>query len=332
MSRGRRVPQSHGGGSSQSNPVLSALQNIFDLDIHRKPNGTFTFDMGGVEWNAPFPSELDAIAGALMHIRDVYDQQSGAQSVGQAIEAYFAKDGLTITKYEGGWLAHWQDAEHPVDPMQYYERTGRPRKLYATRDEAVIAGIEQGEENLIENRTAAVWETYLTLSMAIEKIIGATVHETTGGDGKLTGRWVYAFGETVSTQAYASDAEAVSAALEAYITTHRLRPRPHGHVGDPPAGVTITLTAPSATGAVYDIIQDDDAYVLCPVCGFDYVHEGIPYTVKGNDHGDAWEGRGDLIVVPFDGECGHTWELCFGHHKGQTTAFVRNINKDETRP
>ena len=63
--------------------------------------------------------------------------------------------------------------------------------------------------------------------------------------------------------------------------------------------------------------------LVCPVCSFEYNHIGEPRKVSGNDNYDAWQGRGDLLVVPFKAECGSEWEICFGFHKGQTNAFVR---------
>lgn len=72
---------------------------------------------------------------------------------------------------------------------------------------------------------------------------------------------------------------------------------------------------------------DDHANVcsmlVCPDCGFEYNHIGEPRKVSGNDNYDAWAGRGDLLVIPFSGECGSEWEMCFGFHKGNTDVFVR---------
>jgi hypothetical protein len=62
----------------------------------------------------------------------------------------------------------------------------------------------------------------------------------------------------------------------------------------------------------------------CPVCHFDCIHEGAPYVVPGHDNYEAgWDGRGDLVVVPMEGECGSRFDLCFGFHKGQLMSFVR---------
>ena len=72
---------------------------------------------------------------------------------------------------------------------------------------------------------------------------------------------------------------------------------------------------------------DDHANIysmlVCPDCGFEYIHIGEPRKVSGNDNYDAWSGRGDLLVIPFSGECGSEWEICFGFHKGNTDVFVR---------
>jgi hypothetical protein len=63
--------------------------------------------------------------------------------------------------------------------------------------------------------------------------------------------------------------------------------------------------------------------LVCPVCGGENNQIGQPRTVKGSDSYEAWDGRGDLMAIPFDGECGSEWEMCFGFHKGSTNAFVR---------
>ena len=58
--------------------------------------------------------------------------------------------------------------------------------------------------------------------------------------------------------------------------------------------------------------------LACPACGSTYQHDAHEsQTVEG------WGGRGDLLVVPMEGECGHRWEMCFGSHEGETFAFVR---------
>lgn len=63
--------------------------------------------------------------------------------------------------------------------------------------------------------------------------------------------------------------------------------------------------------------------LVCPICSFEYTHIGEPRKVSGNENYEAWPGRGDLLVIPFSGECGSKWEICFGFHKGNTNVFVR---------
>jgi hypothetical protein len=62
--------------------------------------------------------------------------------------------------------------------------------------------------------------------------------------------------------------------------------------------------------------------VLCPLCGYDYVHPTAVASHDGEDAYRAWSGRGDAVTVGMWGECGHTWTLCLGHHKGATFLFV----------
>jgi hypothetical protein len=77
----------------------------------------------------------------------------------------------------------------------------------------------------------------------------------------------------------------------------------------------------------YDYFGDCPEYkrVLCPVCGHKNNHLGSkPQTIDGKDNYEAgWGGRGDLAVIPIDGECGHVWEMCLGFHKGDVVVFVR---------
>ncbi|GEM_PF-6562116 len=60
----------------------------------------------------------------------------------------------------------------------------------------------------------------------------------------------------------------------------------------------------------------------CPECGFYYAHPHPPEVIDGKDNSEAgWGGRGSLIRILFEGECGHSWYICFGFHKGQVIAF-----------
>lgn len=82
---------------------------------------------------------------------------------------------------------------------------------------------------------------------------------------------------------------------------------------------------------VSNILDNEDYYfphpeftpLLCPVCGFNCNHIGEIRTIPGNDGYEAWYGRGDLTVIPYSGECGSEWEICFGFHKGVSSIFVR---------
>jgi len=74
--------------------------------------------------------------------------------------------------------------------------------------------------------------------------------------------------------------------------------------------------------------QDKDMSTLkCPVCEELYHHLGEPKKEPGKDGYEAsWGGRGDLVIIPIEGECGCLWEICFGFHKGSIAAFTR-VNK-----
>jgi hypothetical protein len=66
--------------------------------------------------------------------------------------------------------------------------------------------------------------------------------------------------------------------------------------------------------------------LLCPECGFPCNHFGNPKIIPGNDNYEAnWGGRGDLLTIPIEGECGCVWEICFGFHKGSIAAYTQVI-------
>lgn len=64
--------------------------------------------------------------------------------------------------------------------------------------------------------------------------------------------------------------------------------------------------------------------LTCPVCGHENAHLGSPRFHESHDSGEAgWDGRGDLVEVPIEGECVHRWSVCFGFHKGDVLSFIR---------
>ena len=64
--------------------------------------------------------------------------------------------------------------------------------------------------------------------------------------------------------------------------------------------------------------------VKCPKCNFEYVHFIEPVCTK-TDAYDAWAGRGSAIRIPMYCENGHTWEVRYGFHKGNTHVNIENI-------
>jgi hypothetical protein len=60
----------------------------------------------------------------------------------------------------------------------------------------------------------------------------------------------------------------------------------------------------------------------CPSCRSDYVAWSGPPIVDRCDDSSAWEGRGSLLTIPMQGECGHDFEISLGFHKGGTWLFV----------
>ena len=74
--------------------------------------------------------------------------------------------------------------------------------------------------------------------------------------------------------------------------------------------------------------------VACPVCGADYSHVREAGTLLGGDEGGVYRGthvlgvtpsRRSALVVVFDGECGHSWELRIQQHKGVNLVEVRRV-------
>ena len=61
--------------------------------------------------------------------------------------------------------------------------------------------------------------------------------------------------------------------------------------------------------------------ICCPVCGCNYSHQECEIEMHTSDNYKAWAGRGEVIVIPFEGECGHKWKLCIGYHKGKNYIF-----------
>lgn len=101
-----------------------------------------------------------------------------------------------------------------------------------------------------------------------------------------------------------------------------------------------TKSGRTADGEIHlhETMDEPEAYIpdapyteaRCPVCDFNYTAAGVPYVEDGNDNYEAsWGGRGHLTAIPFEGECGHAWELCFGFHKGNTYIFARVVENVE---
>ena len=73
---------------------------------------------------------------------------------------------------------------------------------------------------------------------------------------------------------------------------------------------------------------ENTSCLVCPVCGFEYCHFEKPKFKKCDDY-SAWQGRGSLITIPCYCENGHTFEICLGFHKGNTSVFTQNHKTEE---
>lgn len=74
-----------------------------------------------------------------------------------------------------------------------------------------------------------------------------------------------------------------------------------------------------------NILSDPDGAVLhCPVCGEVYQHMGqVDDQLDRPEYAADWWGRGGVILLHMQGECGHIWQLCIGYHKGNSFIFAR---------
>lgn len=91
-------------------------------------------------------------------------------------------------------------------------------------------------------------------------------------------------------------------------------------------GTRLPVERAFSVASMHSVSLDDGSgrEVVCPCCGHEYQHFGQPDLIdSGDDYNAGWGGRGDLIVIPFCGECGSEWDLCFGFHKGVTATFIR---------
>lgn len=70
--------------------------------------------------------------------------------------------------------------------------------------------------------------------------------------------------------------------------------------------------------------------IVCPKCGFDYSHIG-DIKIHNSDNYNAWAGRGECIIIPVSGECGHEWEICIGYHKGKNHIFIDTHGNGQRR-
>lgn len=66
--------------------------------------------------------------------------------------------------------------------------------------------------------------------------------------------------------------------------------------------------------------------LTCPVCGGWHGHMR---ELRLQSESNNWFDSGQKVIV-LDGECGHTWELVIGEHKGHTYLTARNMSEIAT--
>jgi hypothetical protein len=77
--------------------------------------------------------------------------------------------------------------------------------------------------------------------------------------------------------------------------------------------------------------EDYESVLLCPLCGFDYVHTIGAVTRVGGDEGKIYRGtepcgitgaRRSALVVLFECEAGHRFALVVQQHKGRNSCTL----------
>lgn len=64
-------------------------------------------------------------------------------------------------------------------------------------------------------------------------------------------------------------------------------------------------------------------HLVCPECGFNYIHLKDPIKKDGKDDYKAWRGRGDSIEIPMFCENDHEFTVVLGEHKGNVYLFIK---------
>jgi hypothetical protein len=70
----------------------------------------------------------------------------------------------------------------------------------------------------------------------------------------------------------------------------------------------------------HNLVNAGGGNIVCPVCESDYInHKTATIAMLGQDEsGDMKRPtRGNVIVIPFVGECGHEYSTMFINDKGQ---------------
>lgn len=91
------------------------------------------------------------------------------------------------------------------------------------------------------------------------------------------------------------------------------------------------MSQPPTPEPDFEFKTNEDGYLLCPVCGYDYVHLGIPQLVDGYDgyHADK-RVRGDVIRINGTCEDGCKFTLKLGFHKGWTKVWATRDHQVQT--
>ena len=106
------------------------------------------------------------------------------------------------------------------------------------------------------------------------------------------------------------------------------RQKPRGiQMANATVGEAIAIQQVLSSATYWD--PEQVTVIRCPQCGSEYQHFRHPILADGQDNYKAgWSGRGDLLIIPIEGECGHMWEICLGFHKGQLGIFARLRGED----
>jgi len=85
-------------------------------------------------------------------------------------------------------------------------------------------------------------------------------------------------------------------------------------IGEPGPGIKAVYSLATKGEKKRGFYSED---VFCPVCGDENAFPRAPYSLGDDPY------RSDrVVIIPFDGECGHSWDVRYEFHEGVTRLVV----------